>query len=743
MARPRVSAGGGFPAVWYVLKKGRESGGFWKLYRRLRSNNACKTCALGMGGQRGGMVNEAGHFPEVCKKSVQAQAGDMAGFIPEAYFRQTSIEQMAQLTSAGLERLGRLVFPIAAAEGDTHFRRISWDEALDLAGRHLRASAPNEAFFYSSGRSSNEAAFLLQLVARAFGSANIHNCSFYCHAASGVALDTVYGSATSSVALEDLRQADVVLIAGANPASNHPRLMSQLAELKRRGGRVIIVNPLKEIGLVRFRVPSDWRSMLFGSQIADAYLQPHIGSDAALFLALLKGVSEQGAADESFIAAHTEGWEDVRAAAAAHSWDDLVEACGVPRAEIDRAVRLLIGGRRGIFLWAMGLTHHANGVETIQALANVALARGWLGRPGCGLLPIRGHSNVQGVGSVGVTPALKAAFAGRLEELYGITVPPEPGQHTYASMEAAAAGQVKAALLLGGNLFASNPDRAWATDALRNVGFTAFISTKLNEGHIHGRGRVSVVLPALARDEEHQATTQESMFNYVRLSDGGDPAVPGQMRSEVEIIAAIAERVLPRGRFDWAALRSHASLRHAMAKVIPGWEPIGRIDGTRQEFEIAGRTLHEPAFNTPTGRARFNATGLPAFVPAEGEFRLMTLRSEGQFNTVVYEEEDLYRGNRRRDVVMMAAADARRLRLREGDRVTVESDTGAMSVTAAIVDIRPGNLAMYYPEANAIVPRRLDERSHTPAFKSVLVRLRPESPVTAANRRRTNRRGDR
>jgi molybdopterin-dependent oxidoreductase alpha subunit len=729
MAKPRVSAGGGLPAVFYSLKKGREVGGYRKLYRSLRSRNTCKTCALGMGGQHGGMVNEAGHFPEVCKKSIQAQAADMAPGIPEAWFRANPIERMATLTSREFEALGRLTFPVAARAGDTHFRRVLWDEGLDLAAGAFAGRDPSRVFFYASGRSSNEAAFLMQLVARAFGTQNVHNCSYYCHAASGVALESVYGSGAGSVQLEDLAQADLAVVAGANPASNHPRLITQLAQLRRRGGRVIVVNPLRETGLVRFRIPSDVRSMLFGSEIASLYLQPHIGSDGALFLGILKALDERGAVDSAFIEAHTEGWEAAIAPARAASWDSLVEACGVSRAEIDQATEAIARAKRGIFLWAMGLTHHANGVETILALANVALARGWLGRPGAGLLPIRGHSNVQGVGSVGVTPALKGAFAARLEELYGIAPAESAGQHTYASMEAAAAGNVDAAFLMGGNLFSSNPDRAWAAAALQRIPVTVSVTTKLNEGHVHGRGRTMVILPALARDEESQATTQESMFSFVRFSEGGAPSQRTNARSEVEIVAALAERILPPGRFDWAALRSHRHLRESMARVVPGYAPMARLDDTRVEFPVEGRAFREPSFATPGGRARFHATRVDNVSPQPGEFRLMTIRSEGQFNTVVYEEEDLYRGNRRRDVVMMAAEDADRLGFAEGSSVTVTSEIGSMTVAVAIVAIRPGNLAMYYPEANAIVPRRLDPRSHTPAFKSVLVRLQPARDV--------------
>jgi len=723
MAKPRVSAAGGLPALLYVLKKGREAGGILKLYRRLRSRNACKTCAVGMGGQRGGMVNEAGRFPEVCKKSVQAQAGDMGRVVTEEWLARTPIDRLLGLSSRECEARGRLTFPIMAEEGDRRFRRVSWDEALDRAGDALRESTPEEAFFYVSGRSSNEAAYLLQLVARAWGTRNIHNCSYYCHSASGEALGRVYGSGTASVVLEDLAQADLVLVAGANPASNHPRLITQLIHLRRRGGKVIVVNPLAELGLLRFRVPSDWRSMLFGSRISDLYLKPHVGSDIALFKAILKLVIERGGVDRDYVADHTAGFEEVEADLASASLDDLLAACGVPRAELLRAVDMILEAKRGVFLWAMGLTHHEHGVDNILSLTNLALARGWLGRPGTGLLPIRGHSNVQGVGSVGVAPVVKKAFAERMEEVYGIEVPTDPGQDTYSSMVAAAEGRIRAAVLLGGNLYGSNPDLEFAGEALRRIPFSLSITTKLNPGHFHGRGRTAIVGPVLARDEEPQRTTQESMFNFVRLSEGGRPAVEGEMRSEVDIVASLAERILPPGRFDWSALRSHERLREEMARVVPGYGAVGRIGETRREFQIEGRTFHDPRFATPDGKAQFVVTPLPDFRTEPDELRLMTLRSEGQFNTVVYEDEDLYRGNLRRDVVMLSAEDARRLGLAEGDRVVVETEAGRIEVSAAVVDIRPGNLAMYYPEANALVPRRLDPRSRTPAFKSVRARL--------------------
>ncbi len=724
MAKPRVSAAGGLAAMKYVLARGRDVGTL-DLYRRLRSRNACKTCALGMGGQAGGMVNEKGHFPEVCKKSVQAQAADMGRVITEDLLGERDIDALSTLSSAQCEALGRLTFPIAARPGDTHFRRLEWDEAMSLAADAFTSTDPSRTFWYSSGRSSNEAAFLLQLIARSYGTNNVNNCSYYCHQASGVALSSIYGSGTASVELEDLARTELVILAGANPASNHPRLMTQLIHLRRRGGRVIVINPLSELGLRRFRLPSDARSFIAGSDVSDLYLQPHIGGDAHLFTALFKGLIETGAVDQDFVASSTSGWEAVRDHVTSLPWDDLVAGSGVPRSEIDACVRMIAQAGSAVLMWAMGLTHHTNGTDTIRALGNIALARGFLGRPGSGLMPIRGHSNVQGVGSMGVSPVMKSAFAEHLADRYGIDADMAPGYDTYAGMAAAQDGRIDAALLLGGNLWGSNPDSAWATSALQSIGTTVSLTTKLNPGHVHGRGRTAVILPVLARDEESEATTQESMFNYVRLSDGGSPNVSGEMRSEVSILADLAGRILDPDRYDWSTLTDHDSLRTAMADCVPGYAPVGDIGRTRREFTIPGRVMHEERFPTPDGRARFHVVPLTPR-PDEDTFLLMTIRSEGQFNTVVYDEEDLYRGNRTRDVVMLSAEDARRLGLAEGDPVLVTSRTGQMRVKAAIVDIRSGNLAMYYPEANVLVDRQLDAESLTPAFKSVHVTVTPD-----------------
>lgn len=722
MVTPRVKAAGGFAAMKYVLAKGRGVGTI-ALYKRLRSKNACKTCALGMGGQHGGMVNEAGHFPEVCKKSVQAQAADMGKVITESDLARLSLTQLEKLTSAEAEALGRLAFPIVCAPGDTHFRRASWDDAMRVAASAFTTTQADRTFWYASGRSSNEAAFLMQIVARAYGTNNVNNCSYYCHQASGVALTSIYGSGTASVSLDDLATTELAVVVGANPASNHPRLITQLINLRKRGGKVIIINPLSELGLKRFRLPSQARSLMVGSTVSDLYIQPHIGGDIHLFTALLKGVIEAGGVNTEYISEHTDGWETVRDAALATSWDDLITHSGVSRADIDVCVQELVKAKSAVFMWAMGLTHHTYGVDNIRALGNLAMSRGFLGSPGSGLMPIRGHSNVQGVGSVGVSPQLKESFARSLRERYGITTSSSPGMDTYACMHAAHNGEIDAALMLGGNLWGSNPDSHWSTAALSRIRTSVSLTTKLNQGHFNGRAQTTIVLPVLARDEEQEATTQESMFNFVRLSDGGTPAVEGEMRSEVAILSDLAQRILPKDRFDWSIITSHDSLRQAIAATVPGYEQVGNISSTKKEFEIPNRVFHDASFPTSNGRAQFHSVTFPQVTRTPDTFMMMTIRSEGQFNTVVYEEEDLYRGNTRRDVVMMSADDVARLGLREGQTVTVRSETESMDVVVSVVNIRSGNVAMYYPEANVLVDRRLDPESLTPAFKSVAVTL--------------------
>ena len=727
-----MRSGGGLPTILYSIRKARESGGLLHFYRRMRLRNTCKTCAVGMGGQRGGMRNELSDHLEVCKKSFQAQAADMMPPIDESFFTRHSHEDLLQWTPKQLEDAGRIGFPVMFEEGQSHWRRITWREAVDVSAEALRESKPEEAVFYASGRSGNEAAFLLQCFARVYGTNNVTNCSFYCHQASGVGLQMAIGSGTSTVEAADLEHADFAMVIGANPASNHPRLIKPLVDIRKRGGKVVVVNPVREAGLERFRIPSRLGSLLLGSKVSDVYVQPHIGADIAFLKGVAKYVLENGGVAEEYVAQNTTGWPELRADLEAATWQDLEAASGVALQQMNEVGQLYLRSRNAIFLWAMGVTQHVHGVENILAIANLAMMRGMLGRPHAGLLPIRGHSNVQGVGSVGVVPALKDAFKRRLEAAYNIEVPARRGFDTVESIEAMGQGKVHASLLLGGNLYGASPEPAWTARCMQQVDTSIYISTKLNPGHFHGRGKKTVILPARTRDEEAQSTTQESMFNYVRLSDGGASPLSAEMRSEVEIIASIAAKVLPAQPIDWESWKDHKKLRQEIARVVPGFTDLGNIDKTKQEFTVPDRIRHTRQFGTADGKARMHVTAVPMDALAEDELRLMTLRSEGQFNTVVYEEDDAYRGVRGRDVVLMHRVDVKRLGFSPGERVHVVSQAGTYGpVRIACIDIRPGNVAAYCPEANVLIPRTLDPRSRTPVFKNVAVRIVPVSTWAA------------
>ena len=724
----RVNTGGGWPAVLYTFRKAREVGGLWKLWKAMRSKNACKTCAVGMGGQQGGMVNERGVFPEVCKKSLQAMVADMQGAVKPDFFKTYSIPQLQSFSPRELETSGRLTQPMLHRQGDNYYQPISWDEAFAKIISKLKSVSPDESFWYFSGRSSNEAGFLLQVFARMYGTNNVNNCSYYCHQASGVGLNSVLGTGTATLHLEDVEHSDLVFIIGGNPASNHPRLMTTLKHLRRRGGHVVVINPIIETGLVNFSVPSDPISLMFGTKIASLYVQPHIGGDLALLTGVAKRIVEMNAHDEEYLTTYCDHWPALKANLASLDWMEIYRKSGVGPDAVNAIATRYAAAENVVFTWTMGITHHTYGVENVEAIANLALLRGMVGRRNAGLLPIRGHSNVQGIGSVGVTPKLKDAIFQRLESEFGMKLPTTVGLDTMACMEGAARGDLKVGFCLGGNLYGSNPDATFAKQSLSQLDLLVSLNTTLNTGHAHGLAKESLILPVLARDEEPQPTTQESMFNFVRLSDGG-PARHVGPRSEIEVIARIAQGVLGKGgAIDWQSMQDTNRIRDAIARVVPGFDEIKNIGQTKKEFQLEGRTFHTPQFPTRTGRAQLRVHSLPDLVGKSNELRLMTIRSEGQFNTVVYEDYDLYRGIEGRSVILMHSDDIRNLGLKADQIVTVSSTTGDMpGIRVTEFDkIRPGNVAMYYPECNILVPRSSDPRSRTPAFKSIPVTLRPD-----------------
>lgn len=720
---PVTIIGGGAKKVLYTLRTLNRIG-LLDSAKALKSRNACKACGLGMGGQRGGMTNELDEFPSVCNKSIQAQSTDIQPPIPEQLFEH-KLTDFADLSAHELEHLGRLNTPLYKAASDDRYRPISWQAALDLAVQRFAASDPERSFFYSSGRSSNEAGFVLQLLARLYGTNNVNNCSYYCHQATSVGLGNVLGTGTATVRLEDLGGADMIFVIGANPASNHPRFVHQLKNCRDRGGRVVVINPAKEPGLVRFAVPKSAKSMLSGGTwIASRYLQPKMGSDLALLKGIAKALLESDHIDTAFIDAHTEGFVDYCADISRTGWSELTSLCGIDQGDIEALAGDYAKAERVIFAWGMGITHHLNGVDNVEAIAHLALLRGMVGKPHAGLLPLRGHSNVQGIGTIGVKPVLAEDVLTALEQHLAVSLPKKVGMDTLACLQAAEAGAIDCALLLGGNLFAATPNTAFVRQALDRIGFKLYLTTTLNRGHVEGmQHSEALILPAAARDEEPQSTTQESMFNYVRLSDGGINRLTN-VRSEVEILSLLGEQLLPSSPVDFASFKRHSCVREAIAATIPGMAPLADIDASKLEFTVEGRLLYQPTFNTSSGKASFKIHKLSGKVNREYPFTLASIRSEGQFNSIIYEEADSYRGTQTRWCVLLNPADMRALGVAEGDKVTLRSAHGEMKqVIAHPFDLPEGNLMAYYPEANVLIGTEHDSRSKTPAFKSVPVQV--------------------
>jgi len=727
--RSRIA--GGWGAILYSLQKSLRAGGLWPMMQALLTRNSCKSCGLGMGGQRGGLTDEKGHFPAVCNKSVVAQASDMQKAIPSDFFQRHTTTSLNTWSSFQLEHAGRLVKPIICEYGDSHYKEISWEHALERIVEKLKSTNPENSFFYASGRSSNEAAFLLQLFARIYGTNNVNNCSYYCHQASSVGLSNTLGTGTATIKLDDLDNVDLIFLIGANPASNHPRFMKILVETRRRGGQVIVINPARELGLERFSVPSDFRSLLFGSDIASSYLQPNIGGDIALFKGIAKElfqieIQHPGTLNLEFIEKHTKNFKVFKTGIENTTWEIIEKESGLTRKTIGKIAGIYGRAKNVVFSWAMGLTHHSHGVDNIKEVVNLALLRGMIGKKNAGLLPLRGHSNVQGIGSVGFTPKLKQTIFDNLEKRFNVHLPKKEGLDTLSCMDVADKGNFNFAWNLGGNLFGSNPDSRFAQKALSKIDLILYMNTTLNQGHLQGRGKTTIVLPVLARDEEPQKTTQESMFSYIRLSDGGKTRHSGP-RSEGDIISEVATRVLQKSPIQWAEFQKNGNIRKLIGKMIPGFEKIGDIDQTKEEFQIDGRILHSPKFPTVDGRASFTVCSLPQFstkTNTDSTFKLMTVRSEGQFNTVVYDREDRYRGVSSRNIIFMNIEDINSLDLKEGDHIAVKSETGVLYNQQVVpYPIKPGNMMMYYPEANILVPRKYDNLSRTPSFKSIDIKI--------------------
>jgi len=667
-------------------------------------------------------------------EATQKQVG------PE-FFAQHSIADLSDQTDHWLEAQGRLTAPMYKAKADTHYREIAWSDALRLIGDRLRGlDDPNRAVFYTSGRTSNEAAFLYQLFARKLGTNNLPDCSNMCHESSGVALTRAIGIGKGTVTLEDITDhAELIVVVGQNPGTNHPRMLSALEKAKKRGARIISVNPLPEAGLIRFKNPQKAKGVLRGTRIADHHLSVSVGGDQALFALVNRALVETDAIDHAFIAQHTAGFDDAVAA-----WQKLdVEATlaqtGLTHADVDILVRETVKAKSVIVCWAMGITQHRNGVATIEEMTNYLLLRGNIGRPGAGACPVRGHSNVQGDRTMGIFEQMPEAFLAKLDAEYGFRSPREHGVDTVNAIRLMLDGKVDVFVCMGGNFAQATPDTEKTHAALRTVDLTVHVSTKLNRSHLV-HGDEAMVLPALGRTDVDrrktgpQAVTVEDSMGMVHASKGKvHPSSPEQ-RSEVAIICGIAEATFgAESSIPWADYAEDYSLiRDSISRVIPGFEHFNERIAEPGGFALPNGPRDERRFDTSTRKANFRTVPAEAWQIPDGHLLLQTLRSHDQFNTTIYGMDDRYRGiHGGRMVVFVNEQDIASLGLRNGqvvDLVGVWHDGERRASGFRIVSYPTprGSAAAYYPETNVLVP--LDStaaESNTPTSKSIVVRLEP------------------
>jgi molybdopterin-dependent oxidoreductase alpha subunit len=700
--------------------------------------------------------NEHSTF-EFCENGVKAVANEATSKrVTREFFAAHTVAWLSQQEDRFLEAQGRLTEPMAYDATSDRYAPIGWDAAFaQIAAALNTLASPNEAIFYTSGRASNEAAFLYQLFVREYGTNNLPDCSNMCHEPSGVALIEQLGSGKGSVTLQDFELADAIFIFGQNPGTNHPRMLGELREASKRGCRIVVFNPLRERGLERFanpQLPADMLPGGHGVRIASDYFQPRIGGDLAVAAALAKVVVERDAIDRDFIAANTTGFDTFATALRAMPWPELERESGLTRAQLEHAAQLYIDSNATILCWGMGITQHHRSVATIQMLGNLLLLRGNVGKPGAGPCPVRGHSNVQGDRTMGIYEKPSPAFLDKLGAEFHFDPPREHGFDTLDAIAAMRDGRGKVFFALGGNFATATPDTTQTQAALRNCALTVHVSTKLNRSHLV-HGREALILPCLGRTEIDlqasgpQAVTVEDSMSMVHLSSGMNPPASEHLLSEPAIVARLAAATLPRSKTPWLALvEDYDRIRARIAQVVDGFEDFNTRVRTAGGFH-----LHHPnrerAFPTHDAKAQFVAHPLVAATGLrEDLFTLMTVRSHDQYNTTVYGLDDRYRGvHGLRRVCFISAVDLQRLGFIDGDLVDItsvwsdgnggEQERSVHGFRLVEYDIPPGCLASYFPETNPLVP--LDsyaERARTPASKSIPVRLRRagSSPSHAA-----------
>ena len=673
---------------------------------------------------------------EFCENGAKAVADEVTRRrIRPAFFSKHSIQDLAERSDAWLNAQGRLTSPMILEAGSNHYQSIEWEAALDLITARLKASDAERSVFYTSGRTSNEAAFLYQLLVRMHGTNNLPDCSNMCHESSGRALVDSIGIGKGTVTLDDFNAADLIMVIGQNPGTNHPRMLTALRDAKRSGARIVSINPLKETGLVGFKHPQDYLKLdVRHDSIADLHVPVRIGGDAALLKGLMKVHLEAGGLDDGFIEGSTVGFPDLVEDLINTPWDRIVRASGIDRNTIEELGRWCASSTATIACWAMGLTQQPNGVEVIQDVANLLLMGGHIGRPGAGLCPVRGHSNVQGDRTMGIWERPSESFIEGMEHGTGLDLPRDHGFDVVESIQAMMDGNVDIFVSMGGNFLSAAPDTELTAKAIGNVGLTVQVSTKLNRSHLV-TGQTALILPVLGRTEIDvqasgpQFVTVENSMSVVHRSTGRlKPASP-HLRSEPWIVAELGHRLHGDGTIRWRHLVSdYDHIRDMIESCIEGFDSYNQRVRLPSGFTLPNKPRDERGFSTPDGLARFRVHPLDGSRIEADRFVLMTLRSHDQYNTTIYGLNDRYRGiHGHRRVVMMNPHEMVELGLKTGDEVDLTSHhrgTERFSPTWKVVpiDLPRGNLAAYFPEANVLVP--LDSTasdSNTPTSKRIIV----------------------
>ena len=742
--KPSSRVAGGIPAIISTVKHAWAEMGVRRSLKTLLAVNQktgfdCPGCAWPE------PDGERSHA-EFCENGAKAVAEEATTKrVTAEFFNEWSVAELSRQSDFWLGKQGRLTRPMLLRDQATHYEPIGWDEAFGLIADELNSlDSPNEAIFYTSGRTSNEAAFLYQLFVRQFGTNNLPDCSNMCHESSGSALTETIGVGKGTVTLEDFDLAELILVIGQNPGTNHPRMLTALQKAKRNGCKIVHINPLPEVGTTRFKHPQDILHALGkGTELADLFLQVRVNGDVPLLKGIMKEMLEAEeqapgkVIDHQFINEYTDGFESFARALKAVSWDEITEQSGISRQQIRQAASLMIASDRTICCWAMGLTQHKNAVANIQEIVNLLLLRGQIGKPGAGACPVRGHSNVQGDRTMGIWERPTDSFLESLSKEFAFAPPRDVGFDTVESIKAMHRGAGKVFFALGGNFLSATPDTELTAEALRRCRLTVHVSTKLNRAHLV-TGQQALILPCLGRTEIDVQSTGpqfvscENSMGVVQTSRGLLPPASPELLSETMIVARLAASTIGcRSTVDWLSLAGNYDLiRDHIQRVIPGFD-----DYNRRVREPGGFYLPNGArdrkFQTATGRAQFTVHPLSRHDLKPGQFLMMTMRSHDQFNTTIYGLDDRYRGifNGRR-VVFLNASDMEEDGLSQGDIVDLTSHFEGEQRIAKRFVVVPYSIprrcaATYFPEANVLVPiGSVADKSNTPASKSVVISLR-------------------